>query len=323
MKDLEPLIVEALRKRWLTESNGYFSDEIYADYRDEIDGSTAGEIIDSDDPLQTFYERLEEWYRPTRWDCEDELANWVKQEVGQEIELDDEQEEFIDDYLMEHVSYDYPADHFLDQDIYVNIMVDTGDCNYDFVLNGVYPCWYGEYDEEIHPKAAIVWLAETQGYTKSQLEAALKEGDLADPHGFLQSMRVELANLPSHMSTVTFLVRMTFRDLLALNEAIRWRDRQNGRQYDPAGYPECGEIVLDKETMCGLYDPWSGGGSVLEIELEKDVRLPIRYIWLAIPDESKGHGYQVGDVYGMCGSAWRDTLKEMHLPDMTKEGITC
>ena len=327
-KKLEELVIAELRKEYLTEKgDGYFTGEIYADYRDAIGGRTAGEIIDADNPEQAFWEKLDEWYSDAEWDYKHELTEKVKRSLDSDSEnfpdgLDDEQESFVEDTVRERVSYDYPADHFLDQDMYVNIMLDTGDCNYDFVLNSsVYPCWYGGDKHILDPKAAIVWLAKQQGYTKTQLQNALKDGDMADPKGFLQSMRVELANLPSHMSTLTFLVKMTFRQLLELNEAIQWRERQGGRKYDPKEYPNCGYIVLDKRTMCGLYDPWSGGGSVLEVQLEKDVRIPIKYIWQAIPDEAKGHGYQVGDVYGMCGSAWQETLKEMHFTKKMKEEL--
>ena len=324
-KKMEALVVERLRGEYLREEGGEFFGEIYADYRDEIDGRTAGEIIDEDEPEQAFWEKLEEWYRDAEWDYKDELAKKLMNSVGSNEELfpdglDAEQEGFIEDTVRERVSYSYPADHYLKQDMYVNIMLDTGDCNYDFVLNGsVYPCWYGGDEHILDPKAAIVWLGKQQGYTKTQLQNALKDGDMANPKGFLQSMRVELANLPSHMSTLTFLVRMTFRQLLELNDAMKWRDKTYGRLYDTKKYPYCGYIVLGKETMCGLYDPWAGGGSVLEVQLEKDVRLPVKYIWLAIPDEAKGHGYQIGDVYGMCGSAWQDTLKEMHFPKKMKE----
>ena len=322
---LEKLVIEELCGQYLKEDGGEFRGEIYADYRDEMDGKTAGEIVDSDDPWMEFREKLDEWYQDCEWDYKADLMKDVKKKLEKDEEnfpdgLDDEQEEFVDDFIRDRVWYDYPEDHFLSQDMYVNVMLDTGDCNYDFVLNGsVYPCWYGGDEHILDPKAAIVWLANQQGYTKTQLQNALKDGDMANPKGFLQSMRVELANLPSHMSTLTFLVKMEFRQLLALNEAMKWRDKTYGRLYDTKKYPYCGYIVLDKSTMCGLFDPWSGGGSVLEIQLEKDVKLPIKYIWLAIPDEAKGHGYQVGDVYGMCGSAWGDTLKEMRLPKKMKE----
>ena len=328
-KLLKELILEELRGTYLEELGGipgYFIGQIYADYRDEMDAKTAGAILQSEEPEQTFRERLEEWYWESEiWYKNDLISDVIAAIWSDENEfpdgLTDEECEYIEDFIRDHVGFAFPEDHFLDQDMCVNIMLDTGDCNYDFTLNGVYPCWYGQYREKLDDKAAIVWLAKQQGYTKTQLKKALNEGDMADPRGFLESLRVELANLPSHMSTLTFLVRMTFRDLLALHEAIKWRERQGGRKYDPKEYPYSGYIVLDKRTMCGLFDPWAGGGSVLEIELEKDVRIPVKYIWAAVVDGTKIYGYDVGDVYGMCESAWMDTLKEMHFPKKMKEAI--
>ena len=142
---------------------------------------------------------------------------------------------------------------------------------------------------------------------------AMNDGDIANPKGFLQSMRQELANLPSHMSTLTFLVKMTLRDLIALNRLIHMQDR-NGHFYDATKNPYCGYIVLDKTTTTGLYDPWSGGGSVLEIELEKDVCIPARFIRSALPDGCIKHEYSVSSVYGLCESEWRETVKRIHTP---------
>ena len=135
---------------------------------------------------------------------------------------------------------------------------------------------------------------------------------MRDPKGFLESCRVECANLASHMATVTFLVRMTLEDLMELNRLVQHQD-VNGHQYDATKNPYCGYIIIDKNTETGLYDPWHGGGSCFEIELEKDVRLPIKYIRSALPDG--GDGYSVGKVYGMCGSAWqRGGIKTIHAP---------
>ena len=129
---------------------------------------------------------------------------------------------------------------------------------------------------------------------------------------------MECANLPSHMATVTFLVKMTLEQLIDLNRCIRLQDR-NGRNYDASKNPYCGYIVLGKSTMCGLFDPWSGGGSILEVQLERDVRLPIRYIWSAHPDGYGYGGYGVGDVYGLCGSAWQDTPVKITMPKNINE----
>ena len=324
---LHDAVTEIMTSRlyYTLEPDGSLQGEIFADYRDQVDDRTAGEILTSNDPEAEFYDKLCGWYQ----DYEDDLWGEANKEVKKRIALDesfaaydfDEIEEEIDSFMQERVYFTLPTTHYLDQEFDVNIMLDTGDGNYDYVLNSVYPCWYGREGDPIDDKAGIVWLARQQGYTKTQLKKALKNGeDMAAPHGFLESMYVELINLPSHMSTVTFLTKMTLRQLIRVNEAIRWRDKR-GTVYDARLHPQCGYIVLGKETMCGLYDPWAGGGSILEVELEKDVKIPIKFIRCALPDDCRlHHEYSIGSVYGLCSGAWKDTVREIHIPKNVRCG---
>lgn len=297
--------------------DGTYCYEIYADYRDEMDNKTAIKILKSEDPMETFWETLDEWYQDYRWSLESELEDTIRTRLTDEggpypDGLPDREDDMLRDVLLDMVYYELPQEHYLKQEFYVDILTDTGDANYNFTLNSVYPCWYGDYDAPIDDRAGIVWLAKTQGYSKGKLRKALRQGDMADPKGFLESMRQELANLPSHMSTVTFLVSLTLEQLMELNRLIKLQDR-NGRHYDARENPYCGYIIIDKNTETGLYDPWSGGGSCFEIELERDVRLPIKYIRSALPDG--GDGYSVGEVYAMSGSAWKSGgVKSIHAP---------
>lgn len=322
---MQAAIVAELDKRWdlKREQDDSFSYEIYVDYRDEMDNKTATEILRSDDPAMALWEKLNEWYFDYRHQLLSELVGAV---VGKLVDddgpypegLSEEESDLVWDLMNELIFFDLPEKHYLDQTFYVNIMVDTGDGNYDYVLNSVYPCYYGEYGARLDDKASIVWLAKQQGYTKTQLWKALKDGDIANPEGFLQSMRQEVANIASHMNTLTFLVEMTLRDLIELNRLVKLQDRE-GHHYDTTKNPDCGYIVLDKQTMTGLYDPWNGGGSVLEVELERNVRLPIKFIRSALPDGGDGHS--IGSVYGMCGSAWKHGgVKLIHCSKKLKEG---
>ncbi len=309
-------IIEDEYGRISDRENGYLVYEMYTDYRDEMSGETAAEILRSEDPMQKLEEKLDEWYFESQWQYEDDLLDKIDerlQESLMEEEYSELQDDEIREYMRDCIFFDYPRDHFLKQEFLVDIMMDTGDGNYDYVLNSVYPCWYGRQEDYHDDKAAIVWLAKQQGYKKREFRKAMNDGDIANPKGFLQSMRQELANLPSHMSTLTFLVKMTLRDLIQLNELIRLQDR-NGHYYDATKNPYCGYIILDKDTETGLYDPWQGGGSLFEIELEKDVRIPIRFIRSALPDGGIKHEYSVSEVYGMCGSAWKETVKMIHAP---------
>lgn len=305
-------VEEVLEKElWRPKKNGVYEEEIYADYRDEMQPKTAIEILQSDNPMEVFCETMWEWYGETEWQYRSDLKKKVIESISQNDGEIDEME--IEDLLLDLVCYEYPYDHFLDQTFHVNIMVDTGDGNYDYVLNSVYPSYCGRYDDRIDNKASIVWLAKQQGYTKTQLWKSLRAGDMSNPNGFLESMRVEAANIASHMNVLTFLVEMSFRDLLELNRLIKLQDRE-GHNFDNTKNPYCGYIIIDKGTDAGLYDPWSGGGSVLEIQLEKDVKLPIRFIRSALPDGGDGK-YSIESVYGMMGSAWqRGEVKKIHAP---------
>lgn len=313
-------IVDGEYSRYCKKNRSAYIYEMYADYRDEMQSDTAVAILEANDPDQSFNEKLNEWYMDQEDELRDDLEEKIKGILSKEDGLfpnglTDEQEDDLRNMLFDMVWFTAPADHYLKQEFYVNIMVDTGDGNYDYTLNSVYPCYCGDYDEPIDEKASIVWLAKQQGYSKKQLESALKSDGNDAPEGFLRSMRKELANMPSHMATLTFLVKMTLENLLKLNELMKLQDR-DGHHYDACENPDCGCIVIAKNTETGLYDPWGGGGSVLEIELEKDVELPVKFIRSALPDG--GDGYSISNVYGLCGSVWRDTIKEIRKPKEEK-----
>lgn len=297
------------------QKDGTFSYEIYADYRDEMDPKTAIKILESKEPMETFGDVLDGWYQnyeaQLRADLEKEIRGELTAQNGPYSRgLTDEDEAELWDLLMELVYYKLPEEHFLKQTFKVNIMTDTGDGNYDYTLNRFDRRWNGPRGEPIDDRAGIVWLVKTQGYTRARLQRALWADEA--PQGFLESMRTELANLSSHMSTVTFLVELTLEELVKLNRLIHLQDR-DGRHYDSRDNPYCGYVIIDKDTMTGLYDPWYGGGSMFDIELEKDVKLPVKFIRSALPDG--GDGYAVEDVYAMCATAWRHGgVKVIHAP---------
>ena len=297
---------------WQKKPDGYYHEEIYADYRDEMEDSTLKEIMKSEDPEQTFYEKMFEWYQDAEWEIERNLLEAVVASIETAAPTETYDEDEIKDEIRELVSIDYPYEHFLKQEFCVNIFVDTGDGNYDYVLNCVYPHYNGRYGETINDRASIVWLASQQGYTKTELNKALREGDIKDPKGFLESMRQEVINHGSHMAILTFLARMTLEEIFELNELLKLQDR-NGHFYDAENRPYCGYILIDKKAECGLYDPWGGGGSILELQLEKDVRLPIRFIRSATVDG--GDGCSIRNVYGTDSSIYReDVVKKIHAP---------
>ena len=66
-------------------------------------------------------------------------------------------------------------------------------------------------------------------------------------------------------------------------------------------YKHIGELF---DTVCA---------STVEIELEKDVEVPVKYIHTCLPD--RYFHWCVENTYGMPGSAWKDALTEIKGPD--------
>ena len=294
--------------------------EIYCDYRDELSDTTIKEIMKSDNPRQAFSETLWSFDDYYEWD---NLFDTVKRNLkGDDEELYLNNQTEMSDFLYETYSFYYPEEHF-NKSVKVNIMLDTGNMNYDFTRDNVLN-WDGQYSGgEFNKESSLLWLAKQQG--KATLlkkcvreswnrwendEQQYKEATECKDKFVISAMQ-ELANLCCSMGTMTFLVEMKLFDLFEIHEAIA-KERELNKSYHLDERKGTGYIVLDKSTMCGLFNAWSGSGSVLEIECEKDIKIPIKCIFDAVVDGTKIYGYDVNEVYGLVGSAWQPTLKEIH-----------
>lgn len=297
---------------------GYDKDggiEIYTDYRDrELSTDTLKEIFNADDPKQKFDEMLSDWEMYYAIDNFDELVQDCKAELTEE-ELDfwEENEEDCLEIVREKFYFYYDRNDF-NNEIDVNIMVDCGNANYDYTCDD-----FGYYSHrgEVPEESSMLWLANQQGKGE-EFKAAVKswyngtteyvDRDTYDDP-FLESMIQEVENLASAIGTVTFLVKMPLFKLFDIME-IQNKEHDPNFEYEPQLNENAKSyIVLDKKTDCGLFNSWDGGGSCLEIKLDKDVELPLKYCKFAV-DGCKMQGrYDVNDVYGLVGWAWKDSLK--------------
>lgn len=305
MKDIKKLVMDYLAENhaWEKKDDGFYHFEIDVDYRDEIEDSTAQEILESNSPRDTLIERLWDWYQESEWDIIDDLVDDFKEKVDPKLFEDAViiEDGNIDDYMirdiiMDLIYVDYPVDWVEDQEFCFNIIVSNGDDNYDFWLNEHIVDEDGKVDENAE-KAGLVWLAKQQGYTLDQVVKILKDGNIAEPNTFLETVLQEVAN-GYGCEALTFCVKMTLGQAIALKEKMKSNPN--------------GSIVIDKRVECGLFDPWDGGGSVLEIACEKDVEIPFENIWKFYIDEKRSNRYDsIHNVYGTTDAFWKDYLKEI------------
>lgn len=305
MKDIKKLVKDYLAENHACEKkeDGFYHFEIDVDYHDEIDDSTAQEILESDSPRDALIEKLWDWYQESEWDIIDDLVDDFKEKVDPKLfedaniiedgNLDDED---IRDEIMDIIYVDYPVDWAEDQEFCFNIIVSNGDDNYDFWLNEHIVDEDGKVDENAE-KAGLVWLAKQQGYTLEDVVETLKDEEYVNPNKFISSLATEIFN-GYGCEALTFCVEMTLGQAIDLKEKMKSNPN--------------GSIVLNKNVTCGLFDPWQGGGSVLDISCEKDVEIPFENIWKFYIDEKRSNRYDsIHNVYGTDDSIWRDCLKEI------------
>ena len=305
MKTLNELVKDYLAENhtWCRKADGNYHFEIDVDYRDEIEDSIAQEILESDSPRDTLIERLWDWYQTDEWDIIDNLVDDFKAQVDPKLledantiedgNLDDE---MIREEFMDIIYVDYPEDWALSQEFCFNIIISNGDDNYDFWLNEHIVDEDGNVDKDAE-KSGLVWLAKQQGHTLEELVEILKDEDNVSTNEFLASISSEVYN-GYGCEALTFCVKMTLGQAIALKE--RMESGPNG------------SIVLDKRATCGLFDMWSGGGSILDITCEKDIEIPFENIWKFYIDERRSSRYDsIHNVYGTDSSLWRNYLKEI------------
>lgn len=246
----------------------------------------------------TFLESLHEQIGEAWMDSIDLAVDDVLTRAGI-APYSDERYDAARDYLIESYSFEPPYAHYLDQDTKVNIMLGTSaEKNLDFgSIRAVCDCLNSpEALSADDLDNGLMWLIEQQGHTLDELSGALsnyeKWGfDAAEmTHGtFLASVVEEMSNFTNVMGSITVLAEMSMHDMAKLME------------------PKA-SLVMPKDSVIGIFAPWIGGGSMLGIQLEKDLVIPPDVRFDLTIEGANCDVYTVGDVYGLVGEAWKKPL---------------
>ena len=291
-----------------------FTIERYVDYRDEFPESIIEKVLNSSHPMEKYTELTAEMdYQCDDWMYEEDFKDGLRTFCeGNGIDFD-EAEQFV----YENFYWCYPED-FLNPSFRAVLQIDCGDGNYDFSLHNVLNYARNDgYCKGLEKEAGLNWLAKQQGRL-ALLEKAIrdieKDGDYSKAKSsesrFVSSSVKELENLISPLGSLNFLVEMHLLDAIKILDSLHTHiDNKDFNEYCPQavkGVPY-GYITLSKETVCGLYDSCNGGGSLMEIELEKDVKIPLQFVNSIETDDN------IQNVYGMNLECWKDTLKTVKI----------
>lgn len=300
---LEEKILNIIKEDPEIDENGCI--QIYTDYYDrKLSSETINTIFNATHPRDMFYEILDNWaldhtieYGSN--DLEKYIRTHLTEEENQEFT---KQFDNIWDKVTDIVQYIYNPEDF-NQELNVNMMIDVGNWKYDCTCDNVLNC-YGTGDE-IPKESSILYLTKSQGkeqelkdFYKKILLATKKDLERpVSPDTFIESCIEEYENLSSSMGTLTMLVKMpllTVLDLLEAKEKERTGMNDNIKT----------SIVFSPGTICGLFDPWSGSGSLLGIKFDKDFEVDIQHLRIGI-EKCEIYGYDVDEVYGLIDTTWK------------------
>ena len=197
--------------------------------------------------------------------------------------VEDFQEFIVDEFEVE------------DPSINLNLLLQfNNESNSDFsnieVMNSIL-LGNDDVNQKVLEQNALTWLIYQQGYTLRDL-ATNTDSD------FLKSVRDELQNMSGCMNVLTVLCNTSTEDI----EAAGLKPGAETKQ----------PLKFEKDVTIGLFDPWQGGGSLLEITLEKPLIIPGEMVFKIQVENArkKGYGYTVNEVFGMSEQSW-DTCLEI------------
>lgn len=270
--------------------DGTYAVEVYMDHNNELSEDQLESISQADNPHEAFIESLDEYV----FECGD----YARQELFDDIKSEWSEEEHgsftgaedvVRDFLIDNVHADFPYNHFLQQKVLVNLVVDAGDADYDYTLNSFANVYYYD-DDQLSPESGLVWLVKQQGHNVEELIDVINSEE-GNGNKFIDSIVEESANVTTSMNALTFSVQMSLEDFIKIKE----------NKVD---------LTLGKSTTAGLVDYWSGAGSVHDIQLDKEVTLP-HNMYDAHIDGARGYG--IMEIYGVGSDFWTDTVVSMEV----------
>ena len=250
---------------------GHYEEDLTAKTDDRLDDDVIRKIFLAGDVRENFMNAVFEAHKEEILGKHEVLLKIIEQYMPRGLFADYRGQ--IQTYLTTHVHFIPPYDHYKNQKVLMNLIMDTGDGCQNFKANSkAYPHITGLVANEIPDEASILWLAWSQGYGYHTLRKSLVTGDEMGS-GFLESLREELVFMENGELAVAFFSFMTLEKSIDL-----WYSFHKKKS-----------IRVPKDSRCGLVTPWNLGNSSLFIELEKDVIVEPGMIYSIVPDESMGN----------------------------------
>lgn len=305
LREAEKVALEALRKHSSVRqsANGqyilYFyldPDSYFAKHLTNTCLHTAAENKNMNLGAVLFNKIIDEYKESDHFSaCRAEILNSMTAAVQEQLGcIDfDEVENLASEIFTKTISL--RPDNYLNEEVRVPIMLDTGDGAYDYSLNTILaPNGRQHKSLWMSDKSSLRWLLEEQGYSANQLIQAYTDySKKSISDSFLCDMVEEIINGEDGCCQVVFLTKMTIRDLLLLNMAMT---------------EGIGSITITNPRG-GLFDKVHGRGGMNLCKYPRSITIPVQIIKSAKVDmhhDGDCDDYGVDEIFDFCDSEWKN-----------------
>lgn len=283
---------------------------VWVDYNDNLDNCR--DIIQKcleERNCESLWEKVDEWYGDAEWESVREIISKLKDECtgfhGFEEEEVDKFFEEHEDEIREEI-YDRN-----DSDTLKELLKNTDDIPVRVEMLSNYDCinsnwlesqegyrykesYFGDMIDALNLNPAKVkkMLVE-KGYSVYGRFPDKKYRDGKEQVSYEQFYQ-ELINSCCGANLLTYIGKVNLQEL-----------------YD-AGF-SLGEVIIPKGNCCGIFSSMYGGGSLLEMELKKDVRLKLEVrdyhgFRFRLDNERSEYECSIKHVYGVCDSFFGERI---------------
>jgi len=293
---------------------------VYTDCNDNFDNSakTIQECMDKNDSSPLF-EKVDDWI----YDCQYRMCNEVIDELDEKILMDAKYSEihpYLDEWLdnednREQLRYDIAdRDHsnpFSELIGRTRLRARISQCsNYECLPSN----WasrntyrYCDYFKDIVDTLCLNPAIVKQTFIETGINAKGRFPNLAHRNG---KEAVDYREFACELLNQCCYCEFVFMGMLPLRSLY---ENIFGKYH---------RMIVPKGNSCGFFNSWNGGGSMLGIELKRDLSLPVQIPgktnWdrfeLLVDERSCNAGYCIDEVYGMIRSAWGKEIQLVYNP---------
>ena len=260
--------------------------KLEADYDDELTKEQIIQIFNSKDPTEKFIEIIDEW---DWWEMSDSAYEYIIDNLDISDDIRKEYRGEIFNKITNDIAYSIPYDHYNKEvgfDIYLQNPNDHAER--DTII------WNEQDGEEIITQLdeTIEKLIELQGYNVLDFEKyyqAKKNEKEIQENKFFDDLIEEIENCTYNYGNE--IVVLAQAKILDMANAII--DKK--------------QITIPLDATCGLHNAANGSGSLLAIELEKDLNLTIgKDCEVFYKDDYR---YNVDETHSLVYGAWQTDVQ--------------